>query len=159
MGHSQPGTLTCATTDRAAANESIAFLGPLRHVTAAGVDFAYHRFHIGEVKEKTPLVLLMGFGGTMSEWTPQLLRMLAGGREVVIFDYMAQGLSKEVVPSTGPIALDLVTTTLSFLEALRLHRPNVLGWSLGGSVALLMLSRGPQALGKLDPSFLTLSAY
>ena len=39
-------------------------------------------------------VLMMGFGGTMSEWTPQFLRSLAQGREVVIFDYMAQGLSK-----------------------------------------------------------------
>ncbi len=62
----QPGTLTCATTDRAAANESIAFLGPLRHVTAAGVDFAYHRFHIGEVKEKTPLVSGLWLFGAVS---------------------------------------------------------------------------------------------
>lgn len=42
-------------------------------------------------------VLLMGFGGTMAEWTPQFLRPLAQNREVIIFDYYGQGLTKVMV--------------------------------------------------------------
>lgn len=39
-------------------------------------------------------ILLPGYGGTMAEWTPQFLRRLAHRRQVVIFDYAGQGLSK-----------------------------------------------------------------
>lgn len=39
-------------------------------------------------------VMIPGYGGTMAEWTPQLLRLLANGREVIIFDVFAQGLSR-----------------------------------------------------------------
>lgn len=39
-------------------------------------------------------VLLPGLGSTMSEWTPQFLQLLAHRREVIILDYMGQGLTQ-----------------------------------------------------------------
>lgn len=57
---------------------------------------------------------------------------------------------QEVSPGTGPISTQLITSTLAFLEALGLQRPNLLGWSLGGSVALMVLQEAPQAVGKVQ---------
>ena len=45
------------------------------------------------------LVMLMGTGSTMSEWDPALLRLLARGHRLILFDYPGIGLSG---PWRGP---------------------------------------------------------
>jgi len=45
----------------------------------------------------------------MAAWGPTLLRRLAAQREVVIFDGVAQGMSEEIEPTSGPLTPEILT--------------------------------------------------
>jgi pimeloyl-ACP methyl ester carboxylesterase len=89
----------------------------------------------------SPLVLIMGYGLTMEGWDPRLVHALAGHHKVVMFDNSGIGRTKQL-PS--PVSIDdMANQTSALITALRLGRPDVLGWSLGGTTA--------QALAVLHP--------
>jgi len=95
-----------------------------------------------EVGAGPPLVLIMGYSGSMDAWEPSFVDALGRAHRVVIFDNA--GISR-----TSALPLPLTVTamanqTAALIEALRLGRPDVLGWSMGGMIA--------QALAVLHPS-------
>ena len=74
--------------------EDLSFLGPLQHVTVGNQRLAWLRVAAAAPApadaDATPLLLLLGYGATMSAWGPTLLRRLAQHRDVYLFDNMAQ---------------------------------------------------------------------
>jgi pimeloyl-ACP methyl ester carboxylesterase len=95
-----------------------------------------------EVGRGTPLVLIMGYAGTMETWEPQFVDTLAMHYRVVIFDNAGIG-STRALPK--PLTIDaMANQTSALISALGLGRPDVLGWSMGGMIA--------QALAVLHPS-------
>lgn len=72
--------------------DDLSFLGPVRHATVGNNRLAWRRVAAAapESKDPTPLLLLMGYGGTQSAWGPTLLRRLAERRDVILFDNIAQ---------------------------------------------------------------------
>ncbi|PSC74984.1 WD repeat-containing 61 [Micractinium conductrix] len=126
------------------------FLGPLRHATAGNNRFAYRRFQLGDPPDATPMVLLMGYGGTMSDWGLTLLHRLAQHREIIIFDNPAQGLSEEMKPGDAPLTPEgLEESTLAFISSLNLTRMHVAGWSLGACAALKLAAFHPDRVSKV----------
>jgi pimeloyl-ACP methyl ester carboxylesterase len=94
-----------------------------------------------EVGSGPPLVLIMGYGGTMETWEPQFVDTLARHFRVVIFDNGGIGDTR-ALPS--PLTIDaMADQTGALISALGLGRPDVLGWSMGGMIA--------QALAVLHP--------
>jgi pimeloyl-ACP methyl ester carboxylesterase len=94
-----------------------------------------------EIGSGPPLVLIMGYAGTMETWEPQLVDTLARHFRVVIFDNAGIG-STRTLPS--PLTIDaMANQTSALIRALGLGRPDVLGWSMGGMIA--------QALAVLHP--------
>jgi pimeloyl-ACP methyl ester carboxylesterase len=94
------------------------------------------------VRTGPPLVLIMGFGLTMEGWDPRLVHALAEHHKVVMFDNSGIGKTKQLPP---PVSIDdLANQTSALITTLGLVRPDVLGWSLGGTVA--------QALAVLHPA-------
>jgi pimeloyl-ACP methyl ester carboxylesterase len=94
-----------------------------------------------EVGSGPPLVLIMGYAGTMETWEPQFLDTLALHFRVVVFDNAGIGSTK-ALPS--PLTVDaMANQTSALISALGLGRPDVLGWSMGGMIA--------QALAVLHP--------
>ncbi|KAI7842699.1 hypothetical protein COHA_003630 [Chlorella ohadii] len=86
----------------------------------------------------------------MNDWGPTLLRRLAEKQDVIIFDNVAQGLSKEIEPTEGPITPAILEeATLDFLDALNLTRPHVAGWSLGACAALKLAALHPERVSKV----------
>jgi pimeloyl-ACP methyl ester carboxylesterase len=79
-----------------------------------------------------PLLMLTGTGSTMSEWDPALLRLLARGHRLILFDYPGVGRSG---PWRGRTFDSLAQTTANLMKALHLAKADVLGWSMGGFVA------------------------
>jgi pimeloyl-ACP methyl ester carboxylesterase len=79
-----------------------------------------------------PLVMLMGTGSTMSEWDPALLRLLARHHRLILFDYPGLGLSG---PWHGNSFDSLANVTAELMDAIRVPRADVFGWSMGGFVA------------------------
>lgn len=103
---------------------------------------AFRRFGSGK-----DLLLVMGQDGTMAWWEPSLLSMLAGHYTVTIFDLPGIGYSEA---ATVPVTLPwLADETAGLIQALGLVHPTVVGWGLGGDVALSLAERHPASLGSL----------
>jgi pimeloyl-ACP methyl ester carboxylesterase len=94
--------------------------------------YAYRRFGDGPGH---PLLFLQHFTGTLDNWDPAVTDPLARGREVILFENAGVGRSTGSVPTT---IAGMARHALAFLEALRLARCDVLGYSLGGMIAQQM---------------------
>jgi pimeloyl-ACP methyl ester carboxylesterase len=89
-----------------------------------------------------PLVMITSYNATMEDWDPRLVDALARHYRVVIFDNAGIGATQQL---PGPLTIDaMARQTGALIDTLRLSRPDVLGWSMGGMIA--------QALAVLDPS-------
>jgi pimeloyl-ACP methyl ester carboxylesterase len=105
--------------------------------------YAYRRFGGGP---GLPLLFLQHFTGTLDNWDPAVTDPLAAGREVILFDNAGLGRSSGEVPST--IAA-MARHPMAFLEALGIERCDVLGYSLGGMVALQMVQDRPSIFRRM----------
>lgn len=77
---------------------------------------------------------------------PQALQDLAASRELIIFDNQRAGLSND--SATGPLSVEgMAGSTMALVRALQLDRPDVLGFSLGGMVALALAAEYSDELG------------
>lgn len=77
----------------------------------------------------------------MSWWEPSVLAVLARHYRVTEFDLPGVGYS---APAVAPITLSrLADETAGLIEVLGLSSPAVLGWGLGGDVALALAERHP----------------
>jgi pimeloyl-ACP methyl ester carboxylesterase/predicted SnoaL-like aldol condensation-catalyzing enzyme len=112
-------------------------------VEANGHTYAYRRFGSGS---GLPLLLLQHFTGTLDNWDPAVTDPLAAGREVILFDNAGIGRSSGEVPST---VAAMARHPMAFLEALRIERCDVLGYSLGGMVALQMVQDRPSIFRRM----------
>ena len=104
---------------------------------AGGVRFAHRRLGPGR---GVPVILLQHFRGTMDNWDPAVIDGLAAERHVVLFDNLGIGRSSGLTPDNVP---DMARDALAFLEALHFDRVDLLGFSLGGMVAVRMLFDRP----------------
>jgi pimeloyl-ACP methyl ester carboxylesterase len=95
-----------------------------------------------EVGAGSPLLLVMGLGGSMDDWQPYFVAALAAHHTVVVFDNAGVG---QTAALASPLTITAMANQASALiSALRLDRPAVLGWSMGGMIA--------QALAVLHPA-------
>jgi pimeloyl-ACP methyl ester carboxylesterase len=109
---------------------------PVKTVQTAIGTVAYRSIGAGP-----PLVLIMGYGGTMETWDPRFVDALAQSHRVVIFDNAGIGATRALSPLTVDA---MANQTAALISALHLTRPDVLGWSMGSMVA--------QALADLHPT-------
>ncbi len=95
-----------------------------------------------EIGSGPPLLLIMGLGGTMDDWSPSFVDALAARHQVVVFDNAGVGETAGIAP---PLTVTgMADQTSALISALHLSPTSVLGWSMGGMIA--------QALAALHPS-------
>jgi pimeloyl-ACP methyl ester carboxylesterase len=95
-----------------------------------------------ELGSGPPLLLIMGFGGTMDNWSASFVDGLAADHKVVVFDNAGVGKTANISP---PLTITVMADqTSALISALHLGPTAVLGWSMGGMIA--------QALTVLHPS-------
>jgi len=152
-GHANRGRRIAAVVAVAATTAAVGACGSAQahsSATAASVTAAPARVAqtalgtVGyrEVGSGPPLVLIMGYAGTMETWEPQFVNDLARHNRVVVFDNAGIG-STAALPS--PLTIDaMANQTSALIRALGLGRTDVLGWSMGGMIA--------QALAVLHPA-------
>ena len=93
-----------------------------------------------------PLVLLHGGLGASSMFGPNL-PALAKGRQVIAADLQGHGRTADI---DRPISPELMAEDIAALiKYLKLDRPDVMGYSLGGGVAFFVALRHPELVGKL----------
>ncbi|KAL4420245.1 hypothetical protein ABPG77_003424 [Micractinium sp. CCAP 211/92] len=120
-------------------DENATWTGPVRRAEAQDVDFAFYEF--GNASGPT-VVSINGFGTTMAEWGPILPQLLAQDSRVFMFDNPGQGLSIDY--SNKPLTIErMAAATVALLDEAGINgkgasKPVLLGWSMGGMVALSM---------------------
>jgi pimeloyl-ACP methyl ester carboxylesterase len=102
---------------------------PTQFIKTPMETYAYRRFGAGP---GLPLLCLQHFTGTLDNWDPAVTDALASGREVILFENAGIGRSTGDVPPSIP---GMAAHALAFVDALRLTRLDILGYSLGGMIA------------------------
>lgn len=115
------------------------FYGPMKQVKVDKATISYYRFGFG-----APLVMITGHGDSMTMWHPSFLKKLSKNREVIIFDYPGIGESK--IQGAYPNSMEqLAKLVRGFIATQKLERPDMLGFSMGGSLLLYMTAAQPAA--------------
>ena len=116
--------------------------GVTRMVVVGDIEVAYQIFGEGE-----PLLLIMGYSGTMDLWAPEVLKELASKYQLIIFDNRGMG---KTTASDKEFTIELFADdTRGLLDALSIERAHVLGWSLGTYIAQELTLRYPDRVEKL----------
>jgi len=114
----------------------------IKVVHVGDIDMAYQILGEGE-----PLLLIMGYSGTMDLWAPEVLKELALKYQVIIFDNRGMG---ETTASDKEFTIELFADdTRGLLDALGIERAYVLGWSLGTYITQELTLRYPDRVEKL----------
>jgi pimeloyl-ACP methyl ester carboxylesterase len=93
-----------------------------------------------------PLILLHGGLGAIEMFGPNLAE-LARSRQVIAVDLQGHGRTADI---DRPLSVELMADDIAALiKHLRLERPDIMGYSLGGGVALQTAIRHPEVVGKL----------
>ena len=100
-----------------------------------------------EMGKGYPLIMIMGFSGTMEMWSPVMLKELAGNNRVIILDNRGIG---GTTASDKKFTIELFAADMSgFLDALNIKSANILGWSMGGYIAQELALTYPDKVNRL----------
>lgn len=115
---------------------------PKSQVLVDDVRLAYRTFGEGP-----PLLMVMGFAGTMDIWDARLIREFAKEHTVIIFDNRGMGGSTN---GTEHISIRrMAADSAGLLRELGYVRADVFGWSMGGLIAQELALNYPERVGKL----------
>ncbi len=94
-----------------------------------------------------PLVFVHGVGGSKEVFEHQFVEELTGRFRLIAFDLPGHGASDDAAdPKSSYSIRALTNTTLDVMNYLRLKRALVVGWSLGGHIAMELMDRFPERL-------------
>jgi pimeloyl-ACP methyl ester carboxylesterase len=115
-----------------------------RKVKVGDIDVAYKQ--LGNVSKKS-IVLINGLGMTMDKWSPTLLRDLSSTRTVIIFDNRGVG---ESTAGTKEFSINqFANDTVGLLDALKIQRADILGFSMGSFIAQELALKNPDRINNL----------
>ncbi len=115
----------------------------MTHVTVHGVTY-----HAAITGNGPPLVLLHGFAGSAENWA-ELIPRLAADFQVIMIDIIGHGASAKPTDATR-YQMEYVARDVVDLIAILINDPvHVLGYSMGGRLALYLAVHYPQRLRSL----------
>lgn len=126
-----------------AAPTSVTTTAPTRSIEIDGTRIAYR---VIGAQRGAPLLLLNRFRGTMDDWDPALIDRIAAERQVLMFDQPGFARSAGTPPDSLP---DFAASAARFVQALGYREVDVLGFSMGGTVALQFALDHPGMLRRL----------
>jgi pimeloyl-ACP methyl ester carboxylesterase len=110
----------------------------------------YYEIHGPADPAQVPLVLLHGGGDTIGTSFGLLLPELARTRRVIAFEQQGFGHTADI-PGRPFSFEQSADDTVALLDHLKIARADVLGFSNGGTIALLVAIRHPRVVRKLVP--------
>ena len=119
---------------------------PSQKVTVGDIDIAYKQVGRGNAR---PIILITGLGATMDMWNPLLLEQLSSSNHtVIIFDN--RGAGESTAGGTKEFSISqFANDTAGLLEALKIDKADVLGWSMGSFIAQELALTNPDKVGSL----------
>ncbi|HOW56218.1 MAG TPA: alpha/beta hydrolase [Syntrophorhabdaceae bacterium] len=99
------------------------------------------------IGEGYPLVLITGYSATMDMWDPLLIKNLSSHYKVILFDNRGMGRTSA---SARPFSVELfVEDTVGLMDALKIKKAHILGWSMGTFIAMELALKHPDRVDKL----------
>jgi pimeloyl-ACP methyl ester carboxylesterase len=115
---------------------------PVKRVHVGDIDIAYKTFGKGE-----PILLVSGAGGDMNAWDPSTLRVLSSNHTVIVFDNRGVG---NTTTGSKPFSIQqFANDTAGLLDALKIRKADVLGYSMGSFVAQQLTVTNPEKVNRL----------
>jgi pimeloyl-ACP methyl ester carboxylesterase len=115
---------------------------PLEKVHVGDIDVAYKMFGKGE-----PILLFNGASDGMDAWDTALLTGLSSNHTVIAFDQ--RGIANTTVGSKPYTPEQLANDTAGMLDALKIQKADVLGYSLGSYLAQQLTMMYPEKVNSL----------
>ena len=117
-------------------------------------DDADRLVQVGDIKmgyriygDGDPLVMIMGYGGTMKLWEPGLIRALSSYFKLIVFDNRGMGNTEA---GQRPFTIEqFADDTAGLMDALGIRQAHLLGWSMGAMIAEEVVLRHPGKVNKL----------
>ncbi|MFL6431371.1 MAG: alpha/beta fold hydrolase [Nitrososphaeraceae archaeon] len=100
----------------------------LKKVHVGDIDVAYKMFGRGD-----PLILFNGASDSMDAWDPSFLTGISSNHTVIVFDQ--RGIGNSTAGSKPYTYPQLANDTAGLLDALKIPKADVMGYSLGGHIA------------------------
>lgn len=96
-----------------------------------GIKYAYRRF--GKADGNTlPLIFFVHYRANLDNWDPALVDAISEQREVILMDNVGVGSSSGATPNT---IQEMAHGAIAFVDALKIERCDLFGFSLGGFIA------------------------
>jgi pimeloyl-ACP methyl ester carboxylesterase len=115
---------------------------PVKKVHVRDIDIAYKMFGKGE-----PILLIGGTGSNMNAWLPYILGNLSSNHTVITSDYRGVG---NTTIGTKPFSIQqFANDTVGLLDALKIQKVDVLGFSMGSLVAQQLAVTHPEKVNRL----------
>jgi pimeloyl-ACP methyl ester carboxylesterase len=114
----------------------------LKKVRVGDIDVAYKMFGNGE-----PLILFNGASDNMDAWDPSLLKVLSSNHTVIVFDQ--RGIANTTAGSKPYTPEQLANDTAGLLDALKIPKADVMGYSLGSYIAQQLTMMYPDKVNSL----------
>ena len=114
----------------------------LKKVHVGDIDIAYKMFGKGE-----PILLINGASDNMDAWDPSFLTGLSSNHTVITFD--SRGIANTTT-GTKPYSMQqLANDTAGLLDALKIPKAGVLGYSMGSYIAQQLAVTHPEKVNRL----------
>ena len=119
---------------------------PSQKVKVGDIYIAYKQVGKGNAK---PIILITGLGATMDMWNPLLLKQLSSSNHtVIIFDN--RGAGESTAGGTKQFSISqFAKDTAGLLDALKIAKADVLGWSMGSYIAQELTLTNPDKISNL----------
>jgi pimeloyl-ACP methyl ester carboxylesterase len=114
----------------------------LKKVHVGDIDIAYKMLGKGY-----PIVLFNGASDNMDAWDPSFLKDLASNHTVIVFDQ--RGIANTTVGSKPYTPQQLANDTAGLLDALKIRKADVMGYSLGSYLAQQLTLMFPNKVNSL----------
>ena len=115
---------------------------PLEKVRVGDIDVAYKMFGKGD-----PIILFNGASDSMDAWDPSFLTGLSSNHTVIAFDQ--RGIGNSTVGSKPYTYPQLANDTAGLLDALKIPKADVMGYSLGSWIAEQLTLMYPDKVNSL----------
>src|ERR687896_2765660 len=115
---------------------------PLEKVRVGDIDIAYKMFGQGD-----PIILFNGASDSMDAWDPSFLTSISSNHTVIVFDQ--RGIGNSTVGSKPYTYPQLANDTAGLLDALKIPKADVMGYSLGGHIAQAFTVSYPEKVNRL----------
>lgn len=112
-------------------------------IDVGGVRFAYRE--LGP-RSGVPVIFLHHLMAVLDDWDPRVIDGIAARHRVIAFDNRGVGASGGSVPHTVE---EMGRDAIAFIRALGLEQVDLLGFSLGGAVAQMVVMQAPELVRRI----------